>query len=357
MKIPRLVAPLIVMALVAGVMFVGSGIAALAQADGPGEIVFTSDRSGNYEIYVLNPDTGLVSQLTNNPGSDIEPVWSPDGLSIAFVSDRDGDFELYQMNADGTNVRQLTNNLAEDREPRWQPGGEYIVYSSNVNGQWDLYSLTVDDLLVRQLTNDVADERGPGGDGSMVAEPGVPVQDATPRPGFGPEPDATVDTYQLNVRSSPGLGAQVVTVIPRDTPVDIIARRADNGWVQVNTPNNQTGWVATYLLQVNINLDGVPIINAAIIPAPPTATPTPTNTPIPQVIIEFWASTTEITAGDCVTLFWRVEGIQEVYYQGEGVVGQGSREECPATTTTYNLRVIRLDNVEDNRYITVVVNP
>jgi Tol biopolymer transport system component len=100
----------------------------LAQGDtGPGLIVFSSNRSGDFEIYVLDPETGLTVQLTNSPGNDIEPLWSPDGSQIAFTSDRDGDYELFVMLADGSDLRQVTKNLVEDRQPRWQPGGEHIV--------------------------------------------------------------------------------------------------------------------------------------------------------------------------------------------------------------------------------------
>jgi len=95
--------------------------------------------------------------------------------------------------------------------------------------------------------------------------------------------------------------------------------------------------------------------SAPAVELPPTATPTQAATAVPQVIIEFWADKTTIAPGQCAVLSWRVEGIREVYFQGAGVVGWGSQQVCPGATTTYNLRVIRVDGVEDNRYITIVV--
>ncbi len=72
-------------------------------------------------------------------------------------------------------------------------------------------------------------------------------------------------------------------------------------------------------------------------------------------IIEFTADRTQINAGECVNISWRVEFIREVYYQGGGVSGSGTRSECPATTTTYTLRVVKQDSSEENRFITIVV--
>ena len=72
------------------------------------------------DIYVMNADGSDVRQLTNTPGKEEGPVWSPDGTKIAFSSDRDGQQEIYIMNADGTGQRRLTDNPARDESPDWQ---------------------------------------------------------------------------------------------------------------------------------------------------------------------------------------------------------------------------------------------
>jgi uncharacterized protein YgiM (DUF1202 family) len=336
----------------------GAGVEAQTPAT-TNQVVFTSNRSGNYEIFLLDPATGLTTQITNLPANDIEPTWSPDGTLIAFASDRDGDYELYVMRADGTDVRQLTNNTAQDRQPRWQPDEQSLVFVSDVNGQWDLYLISADGAVVRQLTNDPADERGPGpSGGALPAGPGgAPPPAATVTPGLAPETsgNATVDTYELNVRQNPGEGARILDVIIRDTPVTILGRYYDNSWVQVQTPAGIVGWVAARLLDIDIDLATVPVINTPFINPPPTPTPAPTIPPEP--VIMFYASNGTIHEGECVTVVWRVEGIREVYYQGEGVTGQGSRQECPTETTTYHLQVIKLDGGIVDRYITITVIP
>lgn len=340
------------------------GGAVLAQGDEtPGLIVYASDKTGNYEIFVLDPETGLGTQLTNDPGTDIEPVWSPEGDFVAFVSNRDGDFELFVMRADGTDVRQLTLNNAEDRQPHWQPGGHYIVFVSNLNGQFDLFAISADGAMVRQLTNDSFDERGPGM-AAVQVEPGagpgpIPIQEATPGSQETPVPDAVVTSRELNVRNNPGEGARILEVLPQNTPLRVIGRYSDNSWVQVATPSNTTGWVLVKLLQLNIDLANVPVVNAPFI-LPPTATPQPTDTPIvPTAVpttIAFWVDRAEINAGECVNVSWKVEGIKAVYYQGNGVGGEATVKECPTATTTYSLRVVLLDDSVDNRYMTVTVH-
>ena len=88
------------------------------------QIVFTSNRDGDWDIYVMDADGGNVRQLTDHPASDGSPDWSPDGSRIAFDSTRDGDWDIYVMDADGGNVRQLTDDPAFSRSdgyPAWSP--------------------------------------------------------------------------------------------------------------------------------------------------------------------------------------------------------------------------------------------
>jgi uncharacterized protein YraI len=223
--------------------------------------------------------------------------------------------------------------------------------------------VSADGAIVRQLTNDVFDERGPG-----MSEPGVGVPPGVITPTSTPvfatpvpsQPDGIVIARQrLNVRTNPGEGASLVTSVVRDTPLDIIGRYPDNSWLQVMLPDGRIGWVFADLVQVNISLSQVPVVNATFIAPPPTATPTltpvpATATPIP-VTISFGVNRTTITSGECVTFTWYVEGIKAVFFQGAGVVGAGSREECPDETTTYTLTVIKVDDTVENRAITITV--
>ena len=85
------------------------------------QIIFTSTRDGNDEIYLASSDGTYEVRLTKDPAYDSEMTWSPDGLRIAFVSERDGNGEIYVMNADGSDQKRLANNTVDDILPVWSP--------------------------------------------------------------------------------------------------------------------------------------------------------------------------------------------------------------------------------------------
>jgi WD40-like Beta Propeller Repeat len=72
------------------------------------------------DIYVMRADGTHVRRMTDSPGLDEGPEFSPDGTKIAFSSARDGQQEIYVMDADGSNPRRLTDNPARDESPDWQ---------------------------------------------------------------------------------------------------------------------------------------------------------------------------------------------------------------------------------------------
>ena len=95
-----------------------------AWSPGGTKIVFAS----NSFIYVMNSDgTNKVRLLDTN---STEPAWSPDGSQIAF----NGNEEIYVVNNDGTNQTRLTSNPSSDIRPSWSPDGTKIIFTSDRNG-------------------------------------------------------------------------------------------------------------------------------------------------------------------------------------------------------------------------------
>ncbi len=93
-----------------------------------GKVAFVSNRSGNWDIWTMNPDGSQQVNLTQHPAADFDPVWSPTGDQILFNSNRDGDRDLYLMDADGKNVRKVFAKSANRLYPTWSPDGKQIAY-------------------------------------------------------------------------------------------------------------------------------------------------------------------------------------------------------------------------------------
>jgi Tol biopolymer transport system component len=82
---------------------------------------YPGSNSYTTEVHKGNGACTDDTRLTNDTANDIDPAFSPGGGKIVFSSNRDGDRDLYIMDADGTDVRQLTNSPARDVAPDWQP--------------------------------------------------------------------------------------------------------------------------------------------------------------------------------------------------------------------------------------------
>lgn len=126
-----------------------------------GKIAFTSDRDGNREIYVMNPDGTNQVRLTNNPRVDDSPEWSPDGKRLAFVSQKEnGSFAIFTMNSDGSNrteIAALNNSLFATWDPfSWSPNGKMIAFhdSSVGSAEIDVFVVNAGGGRRRNLTAD-----------------------------------------------------------------------------------------------------------------------------------------------------------------------------------------------------------
>jgi eukaryotic-like serine/threonine-protein kinase len=93
-------------------------------------IVFSSNRSGNLDLWVLEPRTGALRQLTDDPAQDWDPGFTPDGQHVLWSSDRSGHLEIWMADADGSNARQVTHDGADAENPTATPDGRWIVYTS-----------------------------------------------------------------------------------------------------------------------------------------------------------------------------------------------------------------------------------
>lgn len=91
-----------------------------------GKIVFTYLG----DIWLADETGQNVQRLTVHQARDIYPRFSPDGKWIAFSSNRDGNYDVYVMPVSGGKPRQLTFHSANDNVAGWSPDGHRIVFES-----------------------------------------------------------------------------------------------------------------------------------------------------------------------------------------------------------------------------------
>ncbi len=99
------------------------------QTVGNDTIIFSSNRTGNSDIYTTDMNGNNLKNLTNDPAQDTVPSYTPDGNTVVFTSNRSGDEEIFSMAQDGTNPINLTSNPGKrDWFPVISPVGTHIAY-------------------------------------------------------------------------------------------------------------------------------------------------------------------------------------------------------------------------------------
>lgn len=129
---------------------------------GMGQVAFASARTGVPQIFMSNLDGTNLVQVTQIENGACQPSWSPDGAQLVFISPclRRADFienayadtSLFLINADGTGLQQLTNIPGADFEPAWSPDDNRIAFTSIRDGNKQIYVLELDSLAVTRLT-------------------------------------------------------------------------------------------------------------------------------------------------------------------------------------------------------------
>jgi len=119
-----------------------------------GKIIFTSDRTGNSDIFVQSADGSGVKQITNTSQYERNPALSPDGLHIAYSALVGSSSQIFIMDSDGSNVRQITDS-GFNAMPSWSPDGSKLVFSQapNSDSAPDLYTINTDGSGLQNITN------------------------------------------------------------------------------------------------------------------------------------------------------------------------------------------------------------
>lgn len=127
-------------------------------------IAFVSTHMGDAEIFIaaFDPsgeiDLVAARNLTNHPGGDFRPAFSPDGSFIAFSSDRGHPIkehpqfpfarrrtgDIWLMNSSGGDLKRLTDSVGWDGSPEWAPDGKAIYFYSNRTGHERVFKMAAD---------------------------------------------------------------------------------------------------------------------------------------------------------------------------------------------------------------------
>ena len=176
-------------------------------------IVFSSNRGGNMDLWLLDRRTAGLRQLTDDPAQDWDPGFTPDGRHVLWSSDRSGHYEIWIADAEGSDARLVTHDGVDAQNPTATPDGSWIVYVSFNPEQPGIYKIH------------------PDGSGATVLVPGIY---------YAPEisPDgryaAYVDFHKANVRNTirfveiatgQRVPFEVPVSYPLSTPPDVIMGR------------------------------------------------------------------------------------------------------------------------------------
>ena len=143
----------------------------------PGEQPAWRDDNVTLAIKSCAPECGLwlvgidgsEGRLLTNDSTDSYPAWSPSGDHLVFTSrGRSGDWELYRLNPEDRTLRQLTQRSGTDVTPAFSPDGREIYFRTDVAGSWQIRAINPEGQFERLVRDNV----GPSDDWGL-ARPAV----------------------------------------------------------------------------------------------------------------------------------------------------------------------------------------
>jgi TolB protein len=139
-------------------------------------VAFASNRSGYWDIYLLNLESGAITRLTDSLAYEASPSWSPDNQWLAYEAYLANNLEIViQSVQTPSDVLQLTDNPAADFSPAWSPEGRQITFVSDRSGEDDIWLADLDKstdhrfINISQDANDIDTRPAWSPDGKTLA--------------------------------------------------------------------------------------------------------------------------------------------------------------------------------------------
>jgi TolB protein len=123
-----------------------------------GLVAATLNKDNDQEIYLLDRQGNIKQRLTQSPGVDISPTFSPDGRQLAFVSSRGGNPQIFVMSLGGGHPRRLTYSGAYNVSPAWSPKGDLIAYAGRTGSGFQIFVISPQGGSPRQITQEGSNE-------------------------------------------------------------------------------------------------------------------------------------------------------------------------------------------------------
>jgi Tol biopolymer transport system component len=129
------------------------------------ELALVGSRGGrSHEILRVGASGTPIRTLSRSRGRVRDPTWSPDGERVAFASDRSGNYDIYVVDRAGGNLRRLTRHHFAEVSPDWSSDGRWIVFRRHsrdcvgCSTRESIVLVSADGRLERQLISLVPDE-------------------------------------------------------------------------------------------------------------------------------------------------------------------------------------------------------
>ena len=128
------------------------------------------------DLWIVPRAGGEASRLTNGPGNETSPVFSPDGTMVAFTGEYDGNVDVYVVPTAGGVPKRLTHHPSNDAVAGWTPDGKQILFASGRNSESgrtaQLFTMPVDGVFPTAVPLPMAYAGSYSADGArLVYEP------------------------------------------------------------------------------------------------------------------------------------------------------------------------------------------